>query len=217
LARSLALSLLAALALLWTAGPARAEPAPEPDTELARRHFEAGLELYGATRYHEALLEFEMARALKPSPALDYNIGRCQERLEEWERAVEAYDRFVTATPQAAEALLLRPRLAVLRARALERHGHPRTLPPWGLATGLITGAWLLTTGAALGAYLSAWGDYRALQRSCAGQCVEAQLTKLRQEVGLAQGAGYALFAMSGALLAVDVVALIAWRRAARR
>ena len=68
---------------------ASAQPA-DPDTEAAKRHFDRGKALYEQQRYDEALGEFETARALKPLPELLYNIGRTQERREEWAAAANA-------------------------------------------------------------------------------------------------------------------------------
>jgi tetratricopeptide (TPR) repeat protein len=106
--------LAAALCLVVT-GPARAQD--DPDTESARRHFERAARLYERADYPAALVELREAKALRPSPQFDYNIGRCLDRMERWGEAADAYQRFVDALPDAPEASELRERIVRLRAR----------------------------------------------------------------------------------------------------
>ena len=75
----------------------------DPDTEVARRHFRAGSAAYESGDYATALQEFERARLVKPLADLDYNIGRCHDRLEHYPEAIAAYQRFVDATSNIAE------------------------------------------------------------------------------------------------------------------
>jgi tetratricopeptide (TPR) repeat protein len=100
------------------------------DEELARRHFQAGLQQYSHKRYTEAVKEFEAARKLKPLPAFDYNIGRCYEFSEQWKEAVEAYERYLAASPKASDAVELRERIKVLRERAGVKPVEAPPLPP---------------------------------------------------------------------------------------
>ena len=51
--------------------------------ELANK----GAQAYGQERYRDAIGFFEEAYALQPVPNLLYNIGRCHEKLEEYEKA----------------------------------------------------------------------------------------------------------------------------------
>src|SRR2546423_1414802 len=59
---------------------AHAQAQPDPNIEIARRHFEAGRADYEAGDYQSALPEFEAARRAKMLPALGYNIARCPGR-----------------------------------------------------------------------------------------------------------------------------------------
>src|SRR5689334_6730252 len=90
------LALLAGLAGL--SGSARADE-EDPDTEVAKRHFREGSAAYERRDYAAALREFEAARAVKPVPQLDYNIGRCHDRLERYPEAVAEYKSYVAAQP----------------------------------------------------------------------------------------------------------------------
>ena len=47
----------------------------DPDTEIARRHFDRGTAFYGEGRYAQAIIEFEAAKKVKPLPDFDFNIG----------------------------------------------------------------------------------------------------------------------------------------------
>jgi tetratricopeptide (TPR) repeat protein len=111
---------LALLLVLCTSSLGRAAPEAEPnnpDEEIARRHYRAGSDLYLAHDYERAIREFEAGRLVKPSPAFDYNIGRCHDLLEHWREAVENYERFLATLPPTAEAKL-RARVVLLRQRA---------------------------------------------------------------------------------------------------
>ena len=88
----------------------------DPDTTVARRHFERGAKAYERGDYEVALRAFEAALAIKPSPALRFNIARCADRLGDWQRAAAEYERYLpSARPEEQDSL--RARVAVLRAR----------------------------------------------------------------------------------------------------
>jgi tetratricopeptide (TPR) repeat protein len=93
----------------------------DPDTEAARRHFVAGAALYDDAKYAEAIVELAAARRLRPSPALDYNIARCHDRLEHTADAVEWYQRFLEHASPGTQTDEANTRLAVLRARLAEQ------------------------------------------------------------------------------------------------
>src|SRR3954471_23612134 len=89
----------------------------DPDEEAARRHFALGLSHYDAGEYQAALTEFDAVKRFHDSPALDYNIARCYDRLERYQEAVAAYERYVTQKPDAADAAQTRERIATLPSR----------------------------------------------------------------------------------------------------
>ena len=80
----------------------------DPDEEAARRHFALGLTHYDAGEYQAALAEFDVVKRFRDSPALDYNIARCYDRLERYQEAVAAYERYVTQKPDASDAAEIR-------------------------------------------------------------------------------------------------------------
>jgi tetratricopeptide (TPR) repeat protein len=93
----------------------------EVDRDIARRHYEEGLRFYQANDYAGALKEFLQARQVMQAPALDFNIGRCQDRLEQLSEAIVSYQRYVDSTPTPADATEVRERIRVLRER-LDTH-----------------------------------------------------------------------------------------------
>jgi len=116
--------------LLVLASPALA--LDDPDTEVARRHFEKGRTFYDGHDYRHALDEFQAAKRAKPAPGLDYNIARCYDRLEEYDHAVEHYQLFLTARPDAPDAAEIKERIATLKSRiVLEKPAEkPVVTPP---------------------------------------------------------------------------------------
>jgi tetratricopeptide (TPR) repeat protein len=95
----------------------------DPDTEAARRLFERGLQHYNAREYDQAIVEFEKARAIKPTPALDFNIGRAYDRMAKYDEAVAAYRRYVEAKPEQPDAADVRSRMELLEKRV-----HPQAV-----------------------------------------------------------------------------------------
>jgi tetratricopeptide (TPR) repeat protein len=54
-------------------------------------------ERYNAKDYAGAIALFEQAYAIEPIPALLYNIARCYEKMENWKKAIEYYEKFVVS------------------------------------------------------------------------------------------------------------------------
>jgi tetratricopeptide (TPR) repeat protein len=95
---------------------------PEEARDRARDAFTQGQELYRTGDYAAALAAFQKAEALQPSPATEYNIGRCHERLGQWADAVAAYERYLSEAPSAPDHDALAGHVAELR----------RQVPPVG-------------------------------------------------------------------------------------
>jgi tetratricopeptide (TPR) repeat protein len=179
------------------------------DTEVARRHFQAGSAAYDHGDYASALTELEHARMVRPLPALDYNIGRCHDRLEHYAEAIAAYQRFVDETANEPDRAEARARIETLRERQRQlavrllpsvapapASPRPRDLAPahgyvGPIAVGSV-GLAALVAGFAL--YGTVGGDYSALAHSCAPDCPPSRWsglqTRERAGVGLAIGGG---------------------------
>jgi tetratricopeptide (TPR) repeat protein len=89
----------------------------DPDTEVARRLFDQGRALYLAGDYAQALKAFEEARIARPSPAFDFNIARCHDRLGSWTAALAEYERFAATAKDPDDLKEARERIEVLRER----------------------------------------------------------------------------------------------------
>jgi hypothetical protein len=84
--------------------------------EEARKHFALGKERYSESRFEEAIVHFKAAAAIKPSPILDYNIGRCYDRLGQAQEAIEAYERYLSGKADAPNQAEVKARIETLRA-----------------------------------------------------------------------------------------------------
>jgi tetratricopeptide (TPR) repeat protein len=191
---------------------------PDPDTEVARRHFAAGGAAYEQGDYATALREFERARLAKPLPAFDYNIARCYDRLERYREAISAYERFVAAASPGEDTTEPQERIRVLRARLAELAPQPaapgKTLPasltlnrspsrrPSVVGPALLAAATGAIAVVGLGLYLSVYPAYQDLERQCAPHCAPSRWSGLEQR----ERAGIGLVIACGALAVGNVV-----------
>ncbi|MCA2981584.1 MAG: PEGA domain-containing protein [Myxococcaceae bacterium] len=114
-----------AVALVVAApGKTKAPPAPasaEDTTARAREAFQAGQRLYKEARYAEAIARFEEAYAIKPSPVLFYNIGRCHEQLGDVPKALRSYRDYLRMAPDAKDKDTVSDAIANLERRLKEK------------------------------------------------------------------------------------------------
>jgi tetratricopeptide (TPR) repeat protein len=96
----------------------------DPDTEVAKRLFRKGGELYVRGDYQRALEAFTAARQAKPLPAFDFNIGRCEDRLAHWAEALAAYERFAATATSPEDRKEAEARIPVLRERVKNLAAH---------------------------------------------------------------------------------------------
>jgi tetratricopeptide (TPR) repeat protein len=140
----------------WTS-TAHAQESPasatsEADTE-ARGLFAAGREAYNDARYEEALGLFRRAYELSGRPAMLYNIGQTADRLRLDVEAMEAFESYLRALPQADNRVEVETRLAVLR-RSVSERTQPSTTDGGvdGVLMALLVGAGVLVVaGVAVG------------------------------------------------------------------
>ena len=118
---------------------AQGQPAPaaDPDTEIARRHYEKGTVFYTDGKYSDAIDEFTQARKVKPLPAFDYNIARCHDRMEHVREAIAGYERYLAEIPPTdSDAAEVRARVEVLKRRLADTLPAPTSQPAAGQAAG---------------------------------------------------------------------------------
>lgn len=103
----------------------------DADTEAAKRHFGKGVDFYKRERYDDALKEFEAAKLVRPVPAMDFNIARCYDRMERWEEAVTAFQRFIDSAPSDdQEVPEAKERIRILRERIEKLRTSVQPPPP---------------------------------------------------------------------------------------
>ena len=103
--------------------PVAAASAPPGATraslEAAREHMEQGQARYQAGDFEAAIHEFEAAYAARSFSAFLYNAGVAAERLGQWSRAADFYERYLTGDPHSSDAADVRRNVDNLRTRAL--------------------------------------------------------------------------------------------------
>lgn len=91
--------------VLVSSAPASAQPSAGSDRDLAemeaRALFSAAVAAYDAGRYEDALDSFERAYARSGRAELLFNVGQCLDRLRRDEEAVDAFERYLAALPNA--------------------------------------------------------------------------------------------------------------------
>lgn len=114
-------SMLLVLALVSFAASARAQVDGATDDDLDARaqvHFHAGRDYYERGDYESALRELTLAYDMSHRPELLYNLGSCHERMGHWAEAVDLYDQYLAAVPDAEHRAVIAERTERLRERA---------------------------------------------------------------------------------------------------
>jgi tetratricopeptide (TPR) repeat protein len=121
--------LLLAVTLLSLSAGALAQPAPTPTeadrTEEAKGLFAAGRAAFDAGRYEDALDYFQRSHAMSGRPALLYNIALANDRLRNDEKALEGYEAYLAAVPDAPNRADVETRAAAIRAALARREPAP--------------------------------------------------------------------------------------------
>ena len=227
---SLALVLvLASAAQGEEAPPAAPAQVLDPDTEIAHGHFMRGQDFYEHSQYREALVEFQAALQAKKLAAFQFNIGKCYEKLEQFDEAIAAYQAFVDGSV-GKDAVDGRKRIEEIRVRqrAKEFEAPPpavvdKTSPasadtrtsgerPWlrrHLGPALLGAGAIVVGLVGTGLVLSVGPSYSALDTgptACAPRCAPSTYEGLRTTAD----AGYAMWGVAGVLAIVDVVLWVA-------
>jgi tetratricopeptide (TPR) repeat protein len=113
---------------------AQATPAatPEPDTTTrdreARAIYEAAVVAFDEGRFEDSLRLFRRAYELSERPELLFNVGTAADRLRHNEEALEAFEAYLAARPDAENRANVEARIAVLR-RAIADAARPTPEP----------------------------------------------------------------------------------------
>ena len=74
----------------------RVASADPTDRDKAAAHFKQGQAFFKAADYDRAITEYEAAYALSNEPLLIFNIGLCHDRAQRADKALDAFQRYLT-------------------------------------------------------------------------------------------------------------------------
>lgn len=144
-------SLLVLVGLALPLAPAsvgRAQPTSEGGDVEARALFDAGEVAFREGRFDDALADFQAAYDRSPRPLLLFNIGTAADRLRRDAVALDAFERYLAALPEAPNAVEVRARVEVLR-QAVAASAEEVSTVPTEVATPPPTGSdptpWIVT------------------------------------------------------------------------
>jgi tetratricopeptide (TPR) repeat protein len=112
--------------LLFLAGGAAWAANPR---DQAKKHYSAGEARWKAGDYRGAIVEFEAADSLAPSPVLAYNIALCHDKLGNNAEALHHYRDYVSRWPEAPNRKEVEDRIAALSTAEPELKA-PRVAQP---------------------------------------------------------------------------------------
>jgi hypothetical protein len=95
------------------------------DEKAARAHFQKAERAFSLGRFAEALASYEAAYETKPLPGFLFNIAQCHRNLEEHEKAIFFFERYLELTPDAFNRRLATALIAEQQAQL-----HTGTAPP---------------------------------------------------------------------------------------
>ena len=93
--------LLAAMLVELLGASAAVAKDKDPQTAIARAHFEEGEKHYRLGHFDQALAAYEQAYLAKPLAGFLFNVGQCQRMLGRHKEAAYSYRRFLEAMPGA--------------------------------------------------------------------------------------------------------------------
>lgn len=208
------------------ASPASATPAPAatqidapPEIspakqQMARDHFDKGVELYTQGNYPNAWLEFHSAYQVYPIVDLLNNLARCEVHMGRRREALEHYRQFIAARPTDQDADAIRQEIASLESELAREAGagnqraveappiqRAQRFPVVPVFAGATTLATLLAGGVTLGLVN---GRYDELQAFCGSGCPAEDVGVLRHQ----SYAGYGLLAAGGVAAVVTGISV---------
>jgi len=112
------LALSAALSLLLTLSPGAASIARADEaTDIARGHYETGLQLFYAREHAQALIEFQRAHEVKPRPATLFMMAQCEYLLGQLRQAREHYEAYLAESPNGEFVEVAKDRITSINRR----------------------------------------------------------------------------------------------------
>lgn len=206
--------LLCGLLALALPSIAQAQQLDDPDTQISKRHFQEGQQLYSSGRYKEAADAFVAAYKVKPAAALLFNAARAFDRAEMSANALHYYDAFLAAgTSDAASVAEARARVSLLRPRVAVTSTPPSRPRHWWVGPLVVGLLGVAVLGAGAGLYGASRAEYDHLSSTCAPGCATSRWHDDRDM----QQAGIALMPIGGAaIVAASAWAIVASKRGHR-
>ena len=82
---------------VWLATWSQGLPAGANERDLAKAHFEKGIELMQEQRFHEATWELSESMQLYPTKGVIYNLANCYRATGQYIEAIALFDKIRTA------------------------------------------------------------------------------------------------------------------------
>jgi len=220
----------------------QAASAADPQAEKLRDLYARGQAAFDAGSYETAIAVFEEAYGISKDPNLHFNIHLCHDRLEHYEEAIAALDRYVAESPDedAADVARRKQSLEMRRDRAaqakaeeaaraaeaevLEPAPEPEPMPEPPRERLFSPAAWTLTAVSATGFIVGITFGALSLTRKKSADCQDVDGETVCSGSGARDARDSRTFAIVsdvgigvGAVAAVAVIAIVATRAARRR
>ncbi|MES1171975.1 MAG: hypothetical protein ABUL77_01955 [Bacteroidota bacterium] len=108
-------SMLLAVGFVPVAAPPRARA--DEATNVARGHYETGLELFYAREHAQALIEFQRAHEVKARPATLFMMGQCEYLLGSLRQARDHYQEYLRESPTGEFVEVAKDRIEAINRR----------------------------------------------------------------------------------------------------
>lgn len=209
------------------ATPAQATPTPA-ERARAKAAYQEGVAAFQQGAYTDAIVAFNTANRLDPSPTLIYNMARAFEKMGSYQSAIDHYEKYLaTGAATERERETIPASLETLRRLAKDQAAADARTQPAEVTTRVVVertdwttpiGWGLVATGAAGLAVGSAFflaGDGRADEASKLGPADVSKFQSLREEHDDFMLSGKIAAGVGGAVLATGL-AMLLWPEADR-
>ncbi len=95
------------------------------DEAAAKSQYELGVRAYHDGRFADAIDEFKAADALRPSPALSFNIAQCFEKQADLKSARHYYEEYLQRKPTAEDRQSVQTTIASIDAKLAQEGAQP--------------------------------------------------------------------------------------------
>ncbi len=103
--------------------------ADDQATEQARQHYESGTRNYDLGRWDEAIADYEKAYELRPDPSFLYNLAQTCRRKGDAKRALELYKNYLRKDPSSPQREDVEEKIAALQKQVDEAATRPAVEP----------------------------------------------------------------------------------------